>query len=74
MAAPFPSDHCWVMSIPPQQQWIGPVVRTAVEMNWQEATRAAIARLGDNSFVSEMMERAIDRTVNHLAHGGPIGV
>ena len=74
MAAPFPSDHCWVMSIPPQQQWIGPVVRTAVEMYWQEATRAAIARLGDNSFVSEMMERAIDRTVNHLAHGGPIGV
>ena len=74
MAAPFPSDHCWVMNIPPQQQWIGPVVRTAVELNWQEATRTAIAQQGDDSLVSEMMERAIDRTVNRLADGGPIGV
>ena len=74
MAAPFPSDHCWVMKIPPQHQWIGPVVRTAVELNWQEATRTAIAQQGDDSLVSEMMERAIDRTVNRLADGGPIGV
>jgi hypothetical protein len=62
------------MKIPPQQQWIGPVVRTAVELNWQEATRTAIAQQGDDSLVSEMMERAIDRTVNRLADGGPIGV
>lgn len=74
MAAPSSSDRCWAMKIPPEGQWIGQVVRTAVEMNWHEAAQAAIAQQGDDSFVSEMMERAIDRTVNRLAEGDPIGV
>jgi DNA-directed RNA polymerase specialized sigma24 family protein len=72
MRSPSPSDLCWVIGFTPQGSWIAPVVRAAVRTEWPLARKAAVATLGDESLAPELMERAIQQTVEYLEEISPI--
>ena len=74
MRSPSPSDLCWVIGFTPQGSWIAPVVRAAVRTEWPLARKAAVANLGDESFAPELMERAIQQTVEYLEEIPPITI
>lgn len=74
MRSPSPSDLCWVIGFTPQGSWIAPVVRAAVRTEWPSARQAAAASLGDESLASELMERAIQQTVEYLEELSPITI
>jgi hypothetical protein len=74
MRSPSPSDLCWVIGFTPQGSWIAPVVRAAVRTEWPSARKAAVATLGDESLAPELMERAIQQTVEYLEELSPITI
>jgi hypothetical protein len=71
MQNPTPSDLCWNAKFPPEQEWIERTVHVAVGNIWRRANHVAHAQLGDDSFVPEIMEVAIDNAVRHLQTGSP---
>ena len=48
-----------------------PALRAAVEKHWPETQRAAASVLGDENLAAEIMERAIEQAVAHLADQPP---
>jgi DNA-directed RNA polymerase specialized sigma24 family protein len=66
MTFPSPSDFFWAIKLPPGQEWIDQVIRAAIESYRDKATRIAVSQFGDDALVAEMMEAALERTVNHL--------
>jgi len=74
MTLPSPSDHCWVIGFTSQERWIASVVHAAVESEWQEAQQIAATHLSDETLAPELMELAIQQTVEYLAELSPISV
>lgn len=74
MMSPSPSDLCWVIGLTPNGRRIMPVVRAAVGLELERARGIARARLGDEKLASEIMELAIQQTVESLADLSPIGI
>lgn len=74
MTLPSPSDLCWVIGSTPQGQWIAPVVRAAVESEWQGARQTAATHLGDETLAPELMELAIQQTAEYLAELSSISI
>ncbi len=74
MMSPSPSDLCWVIRLTPNGRWILPVVRAAVGLEFERARGMARARLGDERLASEIMELAIQQTVESLADMSPVGI
>jgi DNA-directed RNA polymerase specialized sigma24 family protein len=48
-----------------------PALRAAVENHWPETQRVAASVLGDENLAAEIMERAIEQAVAHLADRPP---
>jgi hypothetical protein len=74
MAHPSFSELCWAMRSVPQARGIRPVLRTVIKTKWLETWQLAATLLGDEALAPEMMEVAIDRTVNHLVGHLPLEV
>src|ERR1700730_15150463 len=73
MTSPSPSDLCWGIGFTPKGRWIGPVVRAAVGFELDNAREIARTHLGDEMLAAEIMELAIQQTVECLADLAPIG-
>jgi hypothetical protein len=65
MTSPSASDLCWIIEVTSKE--LVPTVRAAVGMEIERAREAARTHLGDEQLAWEMMERAIQRTADHLA-------
>ena len=74
MTSPSPSDLCWVIGRTPTERAIAPALRAAVETEIENVRELARARLGDEQLASEIMELAIQRTVETLAGLSPVSV
>lgn len=72
MRSPSPSDLCWVIGSTPQGRWIGPVVRAAIRSEWPGAKRLAARHLRDEALAFELMEDAIQQTMEYLEELPPI--
>lgn len=48
-----------------------PALRAAIEKHWPETQRVAASVLGDENLAAEIMERAIEQAVAHLADQPP---
>jgi DNA-directed RNA polymerase specialized sigma24 family protein len=68
-----PSGFCWNVKFPPEQEWIEQAVLGAIEIIWQRAQKTARSRCGDVSLARELMEVAIQKTVDRLQAGSLVG-
>lgn len=68
-----PSDFCWNVKFSPEQKWIEEAVHGAIKIIWQRAQNAARSQCGDESLAREMMEIAIQKAVDRLQAGSPVG-
>jgi DNA-directed RNA polymerase specialized sigma24 family protein len=71
MLLPSPSDLCWKVKFPPEQEWIEKTTHIAIANIWQRAHHVARSQLGDESLATEMIEIAIERAVCRLQAGAP---
>jgi hypothetical protein len=67
MASPSPLDRCWVVKNSPHFLSIAPMLRAAVEEQWEHTQRSVLSSFGDESLAASIMERAIERTALYLA-------
>ena len=72
MPLPSPSDLCWNVKFPPGQEWIERTVREALEANWQRAQSTARAYFGDEFLALEIMQLALQKTIDRLNKGAPV--
>ena len=71
MRSPSPSDLCWNVRFPPEQEWIEEPLRIAIGSIWERANHVARSQLGDEALAPEIIEAAIEKTVLHLQTGPP---
>ena len=69
MQLPSPSDLCWNVKFPPEQEWIEEPLHFAVGNIWERARHVARSQLGDEGLAPEIIEAAIERTVFRLQAG-----
>lgn len=74
MKSPSPSDLCWVIGNTPQGRWIGPVIRAAIRSEWAGARKLAARHLRDEALAFELMEQAVQQTMEYLEEFSPIGI
>lgn len=69
MQVPSPSDLCWNLKFPPEQEWIKQALQIAVTNLWQRAQHVARSQLGDEALAQEIIEAAIDKAARRLQAG-----
>jgi DNA-directed RNA polymerase specialized sigma24 family protein len=68
-----PSNLCWNVIFPPEQEWIEKTLHVAIKTIWQRARNTARTQFGDESLAVEIMEVAIEKAINRLKEGPPVG-
>lgn len=70
MQFPSPSDLCWNVKFPPEQEWIEEPLHIAVGNICERARHVARSQLGDETMAQEIIEAAIEKTVQKLQEDG----